>query len=119
MYLQRVVLTGHETTLGDKAVTSLALKRHELATNAFKHGALSGAAGRVSLHCELQGEALLIRWQEDGGPLIDAPPVCEGFGSTLVRNTVSGRFGGLLLAMRWRKQGLIVEFAIPVAKLAE
>jgi two-component sensor histidine kinase len=114
---KRFIVTGDHMDLGDRAITSLALVFHELATNAAKYGALSRDEGRVSVSWQRQGEALAIRWQEDGGPPIMGPPERHGFGSSLLRNTVVRRFGGAL-EPHWRKQGLIVEFTVPLTKLA-
>src|SRR5262245_58597743 len=49
---------------------TLTLALHELATNAAKHGALSGASGRVRLSARIEraetGEEFVLVWQEDG-----------------------------------------------------
>jgi two-component sensor histidine kinase len=66
---------------------TLTLALHELATNASKHGALSGATGRVRLSARIEraetGEEFLLVWQEDGGPPVK-PPTTAGFGTTML-----------------------------------
>lgn len=57
---------------------------HELATNAFKHGALSEPEGKVEITwTKACGEALLV-WRERGGPPV-TPPDRRGFGSKLIQ----------------------------------
>lgn len=116
--LQRFVMDGEDMALGDNAITGLALVFHELATNAAKYGAMSESAGCVSVSWERQGEVLAIRWRESGGPPIERAPEQSGFGSVLLRNTVSRRFGGTLES-HWRKQGVTVEVLLPIAKLTQ
>ncbi|WP_310065199.1 HWE histidine kinase domain-containing protein [Paraburkholderia caledonica] len=113
----RFIVIGEDLSLGEQAMTGLALVLHELATNAAKYGALSADGGRVLLSWERRDEVLDFLWQEDGGPTIDAPPEKEGFGAMLLRNSVTRRFRGSL-ELRWHKQGLKVRFALPLASLA-
>ena len=60
---------------------------HELATNAVKHGALSNAAGHVSINWQKIDEAerprLQLCWEERGGPPVQNP-TRKGFGSQLI-----------------------------------
>ncbi|WP_044043525.1 sensor histidine kinase [Caballeronia insecticola] len=114
---KRVIVAGEDVELGDRATTSLALVFHELATNAVKYGALSADAGQVSVDWERRDDNLFIRWRETGGPAITESPRPHGFGSTLLRNTIARHFGGTL-AQDWREQGLQIEFALPLNKLA-
>src|SRR5947209_20617568 len=46
---KKIVVQGPEISLTPSAMQSLGLIVHELATNATKHGALSGTAGSVSI----------------------------------------------------------------------
>jgi two-component sensor histidine kinase len=113
----RFVAVGEDMSLGDHAITGLALVLHELATNAAKYGALSADGGRVLLSWKRRDEALEFLWHEDGGPHIHASPEKQGFGSMLLRNSVTRRFGGSL-ELHWHEQGLKVTFALPLASLA-
>lgn len=110
------LVNGKDFELGGHAVTSLALVFHELATNAAKYGALSAEAGHVALSWEPQGETLAFQWLEEGGPPITATPEQEGFGSTLLRNTLIRQLGGNFVT-HWRKAGLSVEFSLPLTRL--
>jgi two-component sensor histidine kinase len=65
---------------------------HELATNASKYGALSGAKGVVRLSWRVDargaGRRLAVSWVERGGPRI-APPEREGFGRVVTERMVA------------------------------
>ena len=114
--LKRFIVTGDDVNLGDSAITGLALVFHELATNAAKYGALSTVEGHVAVSWQRQGDVFTIRWLEDDGPQIDAPPEKQGFGSTVLRNTITRRFGGHVQS-HWQKHGLIVEIELPMSRL--
>lgn len=76
----RIDFSVSELVLGSHDIQTVALVLHELATNAIKYGALSNAAGRVRLCCEIKkaegnGDAplLVMLWEETGGPAVAAP----------------------------------------------
>ncbi len=56
---------------------SLTLALHELATNALKYGALSAAAGKVSIQWRIDADGgdprVLLTWIESGGPAVSEP----------------------------------------------
>lgn len=79
----RFELGGPDVPLGPRTTVALSLVLHELATNAVKYGALSGSDGRIGLHWQMDGDELLIRWRESGGPPVTAP-VQVGFGTRLI-----------------------------------
>jgi two-component sensor histidine kinase len=82
---------------------ALGLVFHELATNAAKYGALSTAAGRVSVRWttadDVSGRHLAIEWAESGGPPV-AAPARRGFGSRLVERSLHGASGEAHLEFR-------------------
>jgi PAS domain S-box-containing protein len=88
----RVTIDGPAVTLTEQTAGGLALAFHELATNAVKYGALSSAAGAVSLSWSRRqsgsGDLIVIEWKERGGPKVSASSY-EGFGSKLIRYSVS------------------------------
>src|SRR3546814_6686592 len=63
-----VEIKGDDIPVHGSGLTSLALVFHEFATNAAKYGALSAADGSLSIKLERQGETLLLKWIERGGP---------------------------------------------------
>ena len=109
-------MRGPDVHLGDHAISSMALIFHELATNASKYGALSAESGRVELSWSLDGEDLSITWNEIGGPAV-SEPASEGFGSSLVRSTVSRNNGHV--TWRWLPDGMIVSIAVAAATLLQ
>src|SRR5262245_25116428 len=83
----RAKVDGEFLMAGSSFAQMFALIVHELATNAIKHGALSGPRGEVAVgwqtnHVE-QEATLLVRWAERGGPLVK-PPASTGFGTQLI-----------------------------------
>jgi len=92
MQLSRISVNGPQLELPERIAGGLALAFHELATNAFKYGALSVEGGSVSLVWTLtrRGPETLVKieWTETGGPHV-SPPSSEGFGGMVVRQSVS------------------------------
>ncbi|MBM7325966.1 PAS domain S-box protein [Agrobacterium sp. S2] len=87
---------GPSVPLPPRAVVSLSLALHELATNAAKYGALSAPGGQVSISWQFEPLAdnrLRIVWAERGGPEV-APPRRRGFGSTLIERLLSAELKG-------------------------
>lgn len=109
----RARIAGAAVDLKPQAAQAVAIALHELATNAAKHGALSHAAGRVSL--EWTGgehdEPLVIRWAEEDGPRV-SPPQRYGLGVTVVERALGGSVGGEV-AFDWRPDGLVCELRLP------
>lgn len=114
---ERLVCTGPPVSMGSNAVTSMALLLHEFATNAAKYGALSISAGRVQVNWTASNGELTLTWREYDGPGVDAEPKEDGFGSLLVRTTVTGQLAGQLLR-EWNPQGLIARLIVPLERLA-
>ena len=89
-------ISGPGVSLPPRAVVSLSLALHELATNAAKYGALSVPEGQVSISWQRQrtdGERLRVVWEERGGPEVMSPQR-KGFGSTLVERLLSAELNG-------------------------
>jgi PAS domain S-box-containing protein len=112
----RVVMNGPPLAVGAHAVTRFALVLHELATNAVKYGALSVPEGSVHIGWSNLDGDLVMKWEERGGPTLDAPPVAEGFGAVLCKHSVHGQFGGTI-SYEWNSAGLVVHLSIPVERL--
>ncbi len=111
---------GQYVVLRPRAVLTLAMAFHELATNAAKYGALSTPGGRIEIRWQpvrpeggkAVGVQLQIEWQEHGGPAVEEPQQ-RGFGSKLIEGSVAAELGGsarLLFAL----EGLRCEMAIPL-----
>ena len=89
---ERLSLDGPDIRLAPEPALRFALVLHELATNAHKYGALSNDTGTVALSWSLDGGFLSLQWVERGGPPV-APPEKSGFGTQLIRNSLSPEGG--------------------------
>ena len=112
------IVSGPAVEVGERALTSLALVFHEMATNAAKYGSLSVVEGTVRLSWRIEAGRLLFTWEEIAGPRVEAPPTAEGFGSLLARRSVAGQLGGEL-SYDWRPEGLRAFISIPMEHLAK
>jgi two-component sensor histidine kinase len=92
------------------AAQAVAVILHELATNASKYGALSGAKGQIKLTwSRAEDGQLALRWTEFGGPSVKVPER-QGFGSRLIERTIS-QLGGKV-RFDWPSEGLVCEIAL-------
>lgn len=111
--------SGKDMALGSKAVLSLSLLLHELATNATKYGALSTPEGKVTLDWRIEREGdedmVTIDWREEGGPPV-TPPKGKGFGSRLIG---MGLAGNRAVEMHYAPEGLQVTFRAPLRVVQE
>jgi PAS domain S-box-containing protein len=114
---ERIIVTGCDEEIDDRAVTSAALLLHELATNATKYGALSASAGVVQIDCSSKENWIAINWDERGGPPVNGPPDREGFGGSLARKIVENQFRGRY-SNEWKPSGLSIRIEIPRENLA-
>lgn len=105
----RVATSGPAVRLDPQMALHLALIIHELGTNATKYGALSVPAGKVSIDWRIDG-GLRIRWSELGGPRV-TPTVSQGFGTTLISQSVRGQGGEA--HMTALPEGIIWDIAVP------
>lgn len=90
----QVTLQGQAVSLSPNAYLSFALVIHEMATNARKYGALSGAAGRLDVTWGVDAAgALVIDWRESGVPGV-TPPRHRGFGTRVIAQALQHALGG-------------------------
>jgi two-component sensor histidine kinase len=94
----------------------MSLILHELAANAWKYGALSGADGVVHLTWSVAPEGgrsvLHLTWHEENGPPV-TPPTHSGFGSRLIKYSAEQGLGGSA-ELRFEPTGLEVHVTAPV-----
>lgn len=112
----RISVSGDDVAITAHAATPLALVFHELATNSAKYGALGTERGSIDLSIVDNGDTLLLRWVERGGPKPKATRI-EGFGSRLVEMSVTGSLGGNW-ERRFEKDGLICELTVSKAAIS-
>jgi light-regulated signal transduction histidine kinase (bacteriophytochrome)/CheY-like chemotaxis protein len=108
----RTAIAGPDVTLDAKAALALSLVLHELATNAAKHGALSGTGGRVDVVWELDAARdLRLAWRESGGPRV-AEPTRSGFGRQLIENAVAYELDSET-ELRFAPDGVACDIRVP------
>jgi two-component system CheB/CheR fusion protein len=108
--------TGADVALTPKSGLALAMAIHELASNAAKYGALSAAAGRLTVTWEIVGAGenrmLNLVWTETGGPSVQ-PPSRRGFGTILIEQTLSQEFDATV-SPEFLESGLRCTIEIPL-----
>ncbi|WP_052215202.1 HWE histidine kinase domain-containing protein [Belnapia sp. F-4-1] len=119
----RAALDGPEVSLPASAAQPLTMAMHELATNAVKYGALSKAAGCVSVSWRVEREPggpmlLRLRWAEAGGPPVAGAPKRHGFGGRLLDGTVRAQLGGKV-SFAWEPAGLVCGIEVPLGSRAD
>lgn len=96
--------SGPAVTLPADQVLPFSMIIHELATNAIKHGPLSGPRGRVAVRWTADRDGRIeLTWTESGGPAV-APPTRSGFGSRLIAR-LAVQLGGTV-ELDWPTAGL-------------
>lgn len=113
---ERLTVEGDDHILRAKYSPSLALVFYELATNAVKHGALSGDEGKVCVSTQVMKNSLVIRWSESHGPEVITRN-SQGFGTTLIREVIQRELNGSVELDHARK-GLTAVIKLPDHVLA-
>jgi two-component system CheB/CheR fusion protein len=114
----RVRIDGEPVVLPADLATPFGLVLHELATNAAKHGALSGPAGIVNLRWNLESRnnqrMLTVFWTERGGPPVQRPTK-SGLGGTLIERSVPHA----TVRREFRPEGLACTIEIPLEETVD
>ncbi len=112
---EHFVITGRNIRVPPKAALALGIAFHELATNAVKYGAFSNKAGSVLIDWTIepapQGDRLLLRWQEKGGPPVK-PPSRKGFGSQVIERGLAHELEGTA-HLDYRSDGVVCTINFP------
>ena len=113
----RIRWSGPDLLLPENALVAMALFFNELATNAAKHGALTGANGRVEVNWTQEAEGsgdrrFRLTWAESGGDSAVVAPERTSFGTLLMERSVKNNLGGTI-ERRWEPGGLIVDITLP------
>ncbi len=115
-----VDIDGEDVQLTPPAALALGMVVHELATNAVKYGALSAPGGRIDVSwrvAELGGvRSLVLSWTESGGPPV-APRAAGGFGTTLVRRSLTDQLSGQA-TLDFEPAGLRATLTAPFSEIA-
>ena len=113
----RIRWSGPDLLLPENALVAMALLFNELATNAVKHGALTGADGRVDVRWTQEGEGVdgrmfRLTWSESGGDRKVIEPGRTSFGTLLMERSVKNNLGGTI-ERHWNAGGLVVAITLP------
>ncbi|MXO66972.1 PAS domain-containing protein [Altererythrobacter endophyticus] len=116
----RLIFLGNGARVPFQTVSVVGLVLHELAANATKFGAWSDDNGRVEVDWK-RGEvddsaALIIEWQEVGGPQVSEPENDEGTGTAIVNRML--RLAQGQIDREWAKDGLRVTISVPLGSMA-
>ncbi|HEX5464136.1 MAG TPA: CheR family methyltransferase, partial [Burkholderiales bacterium] len=114
----RIVIKGPDVSLTAKPAIVLGMAFHELATNAAKYGALSNAAGKVTVTWDVnRGKAspgvLALNWVESGGPPVRRPQR-KGFGSRLIGRGLPLELDGRA-RLEFEPSGLVYTIEMPLS----
>jgi two-component sensor histidine kinase len=108
----RTQIDGPTVMLKPELAQAMAVGLHELATNAAKYGALSGAKGQVRVEWSCRADRqLVLRWIETGGPPV-SPPTRKGFGTHVMEAMIRGHVAGDV-RLNWHTEGLACEITLP------
>ncbi len=109
---ERFRVRGDSLHIAPRIAFAITMTLHELATNATKYGALSNETGHVEIGWRVfddKPRALLLWWQETGGPEA-TPPTQRGFGSRLIE----GQLGRDSVTVTYPSTGLICRIKVPL-----
>ncbi len=111
------VIAGPAIAVEGDAIEPIALAVHELATNAFKFGALSGDGGTLdigwSLVDDADGAVVHFRWSESGAPVIAAKADAYGFGRQFIEEALPYQLGAST-SFDLRPDGFVCTIVLPV-----
>lgn len=117
---ERVQISGPVVRVNAQATLALGMVFHELATNSAKYGAFSSPAGTTEIEwhrvSDKDGDRLVITWVERGGPEVNKPE-SNGFGSQLLRSTLSGRLEGDY-EIDWDPDGVTIRMELDYAEVS-
>ncbi|SMQ85499.1 PAS domain S-box-containing protein [Devosia lucknowensis] len=108
----RIHFFGPEIKIGQDASGALMMALHELATNAVKYGALSNDGGRILIEWGREGDDLVFRWTESGGPEVQKPSR-SGFGSRMIERALSATIRGEA-TIDFRSVGIVFTMRAPI-----
>ena len=117
---EHFVITGENIRISPNSALALGIAFHELATNAVKYGAFSAEAGTVLISWAFepgsQGDRLVLRWQEKGGPPVK-PPSRKGFGTRVIERGLAHELQGTV-HLDYAEGGVVCTMNFPAPRVA-
>ena len=117
-FVGRIRVSVPRLAVGEAAATTLAMVMHELATNSLKYGTLKSPVGILDVSCTVTDDDIVITWTERGGPAVTAPANPAGFGSMLMRRSMTAQLRGSI-EYDWAEHGLVVTLRASKERLAQ
>ena len=115
---RKILLEGPDAVIAPNDALSLGLLIHELVTNAAKFGALSTAAGSLSLTWSMtEPQRILFDWREEGGPPLPTDRK-RGFGSDLIEKVISRELRSDI-KLEFPPTGVRCTFVVPIRLVSE
>ncbi|WP_298857344.1 HWE histidine kinase domain-containing protein [uncultured Sulfitobacter sp.] len=109
----QINVDGPTVHLDPSQAQAIGMALHELATNAFKYGALSVETGTVTIAWHMtDDDQLCLTWSEAGGPPVTAPSQ-SGFGSKVIKEMTSASLRGEV-EVDYRTEGLLWNVTFPL-----
>lgn len=113
----RIRVSVPRMSVGETGATTLAMVLHELATNSVKYGALSTPSGTLDIAAVAHETEVALVWTERGGPQVTAPTELGGFGSKLLKRSMTSQLHGSV-EHNWSAEGAIVTLRMAKERLA-
>ena len=113
----RVRVSVPRMSVGEAGATTLAMIIHELATNSMKYGALSAATGTLDVSSTVDETDVTVVWTERGGPPVVSPAELGGFGSKLLRRSITSQLNGSV-HHNWSDEGAIITLRMDKDRLS-
>ncbi len=109
----RLELSGNGVRMPFTVISVVGLVLHELSANAVKHGAWSADDGKVTVDWKMNTDetALVITWQEKGGPSVTADAIESGTGTAIVDRLLATSRG--TITREWTTDGLKAAITVP------
>ncbi|MFY8032148.1 MAG: HWE histidine kinase domain-containing protein [Devosia sp.] len=109
----RLTVSGADAQLPPDHALGLGIILHELASNAARHGALSGETGQVAVGWEIADGTLTLDWLEQGGPAVTAAPMI-GLGSRLIHRSLD-KILGSQVRLDFMPDGVQAQIRLPLS----
>jgi len=115
---ERVRVEGPALRLPQYSADALGLAIHELAVNAMKYGALSGAGAELAVHWTMDEDGLKLEWREMGVAAVNAAPQHRGFGREWIEQGLPYQLGALT-SLQFLQGGVICTIHVPPEHVLE
>ncbi len=110
----RFVISGDDIRIASSSVIAFAMTLNELCTNTTKFGALSFPTGQVDINWRVDGNRLIFKWVETGGPHV-TEPTRKSFGTRMMTSLGQQLKGQVTLD--YKSSGFVYTLNVPLEAL--